>query len=310
MELSIAALMERWAFYPASTAALLAIVLPYAFCWARLRRARADLATFGRLLSFALGAAALGLAFLSPIAALQQELLIGRAAQQILVGLLAPPLLWLASPFHIVTRALPAGARRRVVGNLKRSTRCGRLIRRATHPFGVWILALCVFMLWHEPAIANRLLVDPVLYRLGLWGVWISYMLFWWHPIGAGPRLRPAMPPIVAFLYVIIGGEAPNMVTGVTLAFRRTPAYDYYAERVAAQGLTVMQDQMISGGMIWLLGSVVYFGVAVALLGRVFRAFEAPPPPPISWDATERTIAPGLEHRVLGQRHRRPTIGG
>ena len=185
---------------------------------------------------------------------------------------------------------------------LKVSSPCGRFIRAATHPLVVWTLAFSVFLLWHEPGIANWLLAHPALYRVGLWGVWITYMLFWWPPLGTGPRLRPAMPPVIGFLYVILGGEAPNMVTGVTLAFRQTPAYDYYAGRLATPGLTVMQDQMISGGIIWFLGSIVYVGVAVALLGRLFRNFEAPQPPPISWDATERTIAPGLEHRVLGQR--------
>ena len=302
MQHSIPALLSDWAFYPGSAAALLLIALPYTWGWLRLRRKRAPLATFGRLFSFAAGLSALGLAFLSPLVAVQQELLIGRAAQQILIGLLAPPLLWLGCPAHIVLRGLPSSIRRWTVRKLKASTRSGRFFRRATHPLVIWMLAFSVFLLWHEPGIVNRLLAHPALYRLGLWGVWITYMLFWWHPLGTGPRLRPAMPPVIGFLYVIVGGEVPNMVTGVTLAFRQTPAYDYYVGRFAVPGLTALQDQMISGGMIWFLGSIVYVGVAVALLGRVFRNFEAPPPPPISWDATERTIAPGLEHRVLGQR--------
>ncbi len=300
MEHSIPALLQDWSFLPGSTAALLLIVLPYLWAWSRLNRNRAPLATTGRLACFLAGAGALALAFLSPLVALQQELLIGKAAQQILIGLLAPPLLWLACPVHILLRALPAPARRWTVWILKDSTPSGRFIRRATHPVVLWLFALSVFLLWHEPAISNRLLAHPALYRLALWGVWITYMLFWWHPLGTGPRLRPAMPPIVGFLYIIIGGEVPNMVTGVTLAFRRTPAYDYYVDRFAVSGLTALQDQMISGGMIWFLGSVVYVAVAVALLGRVFRNFEPPKPPPIAWDATERTIAPGLEHRVLG----------
>ena len=302
MEVSIPALMTDWTFYPDSAAALPLLALPYLWGWLRLRRKRAPLATVGRLFSFAAGVSALGLAFLSPLVALQQELLMGRAAQQILIGLLAPPLLWLACPAHVVLRGLPVSVRRWVVRRLKESTLSGRLIRGATHPLVVWMFAFSVFLLWHEPGIANWLLAHPAVYRLSLWGVWITYMLFWWHPLGTGPRLRPAMAPVIGFLYVIIGGEVPNMVTGVTLAFRQTPAYDYYAGRLAVPGLTVIQDQMISGGMIWFLGSVIYVGVAVAILARVFRNFEAPQPPPISWDATERTIAPGLEHRVLGQR--------
>ena len=266
-----------------------------------MRRTRAQLATTARLISFVAGISALGLALHSPLVALQQELLIGRAAQQILIGLLAPPLLWLACPAHVILRGLPASFRRWIVGKLKESTPSGRLIRRATHPLVIWLLAFSVFLLWHEPGIANWLLAHPAVYRLSLWGLWITYMLFWWYPLGTGPRLRSAMHPAIAFLYVIIGGEVPNMVTGVTLAFRQTPAYSYYDGRLPVPGLTTLQDQMVSGGMIWFLGSIVYFGVAFALLGRVFRNFESPRPPPIDWEATERTIAPGLEHRVIGR---------
>ena len=300
MNVSIKELLTVWEFYPGSAAVLLAILLPYTVGWLRLKRNRFPLATTSRLISFCAGTAALALAFHSPLVALQQELLIGRAGQQILIGLLAPPLLWLACPAHVILRGLPAPARRWIVRRLKESTMSGLIIRRLTHPLIAWLLAFSVFLLWHEPGIANWLLVHPSVYRLGLWGVWITYMLFWWHPLGTGLRLRRAMHPGIAFLYVIIGGEVPNMVTGVTLAFRNTPAYSYYAGRLPVSELTTIQDQMVSGGIIWFLGSIIYVGVAVGLLGRVFRNFEAPRPQPITWEATERTIAPGLEHRVLG----------
>lgn len=301
MDVSIPELLNTWELYPGSAAALLTIFLPYVLCWLRLKRNRSPLATTARLVSFSAGTAALALAFHSPLVTLQQELLIGRAGQQMLIGLLAPPLLWLACPAHIILRGLPPSARRWTVSKLKRSTWSGILIRRLTHPLPILLLAFSVFLLWHEPVFANWLLIRPSAYRLCLWGVWITYMLFWWHPLGTGPRLRQPMHPAIAFLFVILGGEVPNMVTGVTLAFRNTPAYSYYAGRLPLPELTTMQDQMISGGIIWFFGSIVYVGVAVALLGRVFRNFEAPRPQPISWDATERTIAPGLEHRVLGR---------
>ncbi len=301
MNASIPELLTAWKFYPVSAAVILSLFLPYMWGWLRMRRTAAPLATTARLISYVAGIFALALALHSPLVVLQQELLIGRAAQLILIGLLAPPLLWLACPAHVILRGLPASSRRMVVGKLKYSTPSGRLIRKLTHPLVIWLLAFSVFLLWHEPAIANWLLAHPAVYRLSLWGVWITYMLFWWHPLGTGPRLRSAMHPAIAFLFVIIGGEVPNMVTGVTLAFRQTPAYTYYDGRLPVPGLTTLQDQMVSGGMIWFLGSIVYVGVAVAILGRVFRNFESPRPPPISWDATERTIAPGLEHRVIGR---------
>lgn len=286
-------------FHLGSMLLLLGMSGLYVWGWLRLRRTRGALATVGRLFSFAAGLLALVLAFLSPVVALQQEYLMGRAAQQLLVGLLAPPLLWLACPFHIILRGLPASFRRRTVSILKGSTWTGRFIRRATYPFVVWLLTFVFFLFWHDPEIANWLLARPLFYYVGLWGLWGTSMLFWWHPLGTGPRLHPVMPAGLGFVYIIVGGEVPNMVTGMTLAFRNTPAYDFYGSQPPTPGLTVLQDQMISGGMIWFLGSIVYVSVAIALLSRIFRNFEASKPPPISWHATERTIAPGLEHRVV-----------
>ena len=75
-----------------------------------------------------------------------------------LIGLLAPPLLWLACPAHVILRGLPPSARRWIVGKLKKSTWSGILIRRLTQPLLIWLLAFSVFLLWHEPVFANWLL--------------------------------------------------------------------------------------------------------------------------------------------------------
>ena len=120
MNATIPELLTAWEFYPVSAAVMLTLFLPYVWGWLRMRRTRAQLATTARLISFVAGISALGLALHSPLVALQQELLIGRAAQQILVGLLAPPLLWLACPAHVILRGLPASSRRWGCGQAER----------------------------------------------------------------------------------------------------------------------------------------------------------------------------------------------
>jgi hypothetical protein len=109
----------------------------------------------------------------------------------------------------------------------------------------------------------------------------------------------------MAFLYIILGGELPNMVTGVTLAFQESPTYAGYAAQTMRYGFTPLQDQMASGGMIWLFGSLSYVTTAILLLARFFNPSDEPPRLPVHIDATERTIAPGLEHRVLPQSMRK-----
>ena len=49
---------------------------------------------------------------------------------------------------------------------------------------------------------------------------WATFMMFWWHAMAAMPHLHRPLPVWLRFLYLIVGGEVANMITGVTLAFR------------------------------------------------------------------------------------------
>lgn len=294
------ALLFNWPWRPLTTLFLLAVAGLYAWGWLRSRRAYPKLATPARFLSFGAGWLAVALALISPLYALHGELLAARAAQQILLGIVAPPLLWLACPFHVVVWGMPAVLRKVVTRRILLRTPSGRFSRWITKPVFAWLGTLTVFLMWHDPQVVAWTLAHDWAYNLTL-GLFLGfYLLFWWHLVGTGPRIHTALPGWMAFLYVVLGGELPSMVTGVTLAFRESPAYLTYAQSSFA-GFTSMQDQMVSGGMIWLIGSLAYVSAAIILLARFFKPDDAPPRLPIHYDATERTIAPGLEHRVLPQ---------
>jgi len=109
--------------------------------------------------------------------------------------------------------------------------------------------------------------------------------------------------PVWVFFAYLVGADIPNMVSGVTISFTGHPIYSYY---VAAHnngnsfGLDVIKDQIIAGGLVWFTGSMVYFGSAVLVMGKLFK-HDTPRPFP-DWDADERMIAPGLEHRLADKR--------
>jgi putative membrane protein len=306
MEPLLHSLLLDWPWRPLTSLILLFLSGLYFWGWVRSRRAYPDLATTSRLLLFALGIAAVALAMISPLYVIRQELLAARVAEQILLGIIAPPLLWLACPFHIVVWGMPPTARRIVTRRLLLKTRTGRLGRFLTRPAVAWFGTLSIFLLWHDPAIASWLLRSEWLYSIALWIFLGAYMLFWWHLVGTAPRIHRALPAWLAFFYIILGGELPNMITGMTLAFNASPSYEYYATQNASYGVTAMQDQMVGGGMIWLFGSLAYVSAAIIILARFFNANESPPRLPLYWEATERSIAPGLEHRVVPKHLRRP----
>jgi len=158
------------------------------------------------------------------------------------------------------------------------------------------------FLVWADPGFLQWSVASDLYYSLSLWLFFFVYLLFWMHVVPSGPRLHRAIHPGIGFLYVLFGGEVPNMVTGVTLAFRETLSYPIYAGGGTSVALAPLLDQTLSGCLIWVVGSVIYISICLSILGRVFRNEDVPLPMPIDWQATERTIAPGLEHRVSSRK--------
>ena len=97
------------------------------------------------------------------------------------------------------------------------------------------------------------------------------------------------------FAYAV-GVEIPNMTAGVTIAYSSKALYSHYA---ALRGTDVIADQMLSGGLVWFMGSVIFFSSAVIIVNRLFKRNKGDGPDHLpEWDSEERMIAPGLEHRL------------
>ena len=298
-------LITAWSVRPISALFVLSIGLLYSRGWLRLRSRQERRIATARLVSFGLGWLLLVVALFSPLFVLRTELLLARTTQQILLGLLAAPLLWLGAPAQTMRWGLPAGLRRSLTGLLRRERATGQAVRSATRPTTVWLLTFGSFLVWADPAFVQWTVTNDGRYSLSLWFFFFVYLLFWMHVVPSGPRLHRAVQPGIGFLYVLFGGEVPNVVTGITLAFRQTLVYPVYAAGSTTTTLAPLMDQAVSGCLIWVMGSVIYISLCLSILGRAIRNEDAPPPMPLSWDATERTIAPGLEHRVSA----RKTVG-
>ena len=220
--------------------------------------------------------------------------------QQILIGILAPPLLWYGQA--VLCIAAPCRAlwhRHRFIQKDRTRAVRARLLA-LTGPGVVWALTLCIFALWHDSTVLSWLNATSWRANAGLWIYFGTYLLFWMHALAISPYGYRPLPVWMRFLYLIVGGEVANMLVGVSLAFRPFVLYDFYATGPVQGFPSPLQDQMISGAIIWVTGSFVYIFMAVALLGQ--SLFRRPLPnevPSMDWQrATRRTIAPGLEDRV------------
>jgi len=293
-----------WSIRPFSALLVLGVGLLYLRGWWRLPLQNRRIAA-ARLICFGLGWLLLVVALFSPLFALAGELLLARTIQQILLGLLAAPLIWQGAPAQTIRWGLPVRLRRWTTGVLRREGALGQGVRGATQPAAIWLVTFGSFLIWADPAFVQWSIGSDFVYSVSLWLFFFVYLFFWMHVVKSGPRLHKALHPGMGFFYVLIGGEVPNMATGVILAFRETLAYPVYAGGSTIVNLTPLMDQALSGCTIWVLGSVIYFSICLGILGRVFRNEDAPAPLPLSWDATERTIAPGLEHRISARKPRK-----
>ena len=293
--------LQGWTHHPIAAGLLLALLAAYCAGWAgsaaNTRPARHLVAVFG------LGFVCLWIAFVSPLAELKYHHLYARTVQQALVGIVAPPLLLHGRLLEMLWSLVPTDRQRALKAWWRESSRWCAALRWITGPGPVWLLTVGLFALWHDSATVNWIMERPGWADAALTPYWAAFMMFWWHAMAARPHLHRPLPVWLRFLYLIVGGEVANMITGVTLAFRQEATYSYYLSANSLDSLTAVQDQMISGGIIWVTGSFIYIGVAVALLGQVLvrRRFE-PRLPPRDWQtATLLTIAPGLEDRVRDQ---------
>ena len=276
-------------------------VVFYTRGWLRLRRGGYRLARPFRLLVFWAGSLFALLALVYPLPFLYQDFLYARMAQFILLCLLAAPAFFTSAGYDVIAAGLPRQARRRMTATVLRTTRSGRFIRRITPGWLCWMAFITAFALWQEPGLASWALRNPPVYGVLLGVVAGLALLFWWHVIGTGPRLHRELSPwLAAFLLVLT--ELTNMTTAISMAFADTPFYPYYVAQAGGDPLAlqrVLNDQHFAAGLLWVGGSMVYISAIILVLNRLFERHGADRPHPLpDWDADDRMIMPGLEHRL------------
>ena len=278
--------------------------------WLRLRR-RSDgrFANWWRLISYTGGIFALALALLSPLDVLSAQLFSVHMVQHLLLMMVAVPLLLLANPFPTFLWALPdrlrpvaAGACRRILRWLTADSPASRLVRKVTGARRrLGPLRADLLFAWHDGNAYSLALRLESVHRLEHLTFLGAALLFWWHVIGAAPRIHPKPAQWMRVGYVL-AMIPPNMLLGVALSFAETPIYPYYETVPRLFGLSVMDDQVWGGLIMWIPGSMMYVIAALALLARLLtnaeqRTRARRPHPPVvgmaqSADASGPTAVP------------------
>lgn len=274
-----------WEVRPSVITYLTLAGLLYSLGWLRLRSIHSAfanqisdthrprrLATGWRLGCYLSGLAVLGLALMSPIDVLGGSLFFMHMIQHLLLIMIAPPLLLLADPFPFMIWGLPGGG---LVGERLFSAGAGfrRALRQATHPGMVWMTFVAILWGWHDPYAYDAALRFRWVHDLEHLTFFGAAMLLWWHVIGAGPRIHSRLPPLARIGYLLATAVA-NMIPGVVIALADVPLYNYYIEVPRLWGFTVMQDQVLSGILMWIPGTMMYFLAALIIILRTLSHSE------------------------------------
>ncbi|MCL4833541.1 MAG: cytochrome c oxidase assembly protein [Caldilineaceae bacterium] len=238
--------------------------------WRRLRqRGVQRFANGWRLASYFAGLALLILALLSPIDVLSGQLFAMHMIQHLLLVMVVPPLLWLAGPFATGLWALPRPMRLRIGGWFQQESRFRQLLRLTTQPGLSWLLFVGILFGWHDPTAYSLAQGNGWIHDLEHLSFFGSAMLFWWRVVGAGPHIHGKSSLLFRIGYVL-GVVPPNMFLGVAIALAESPIYTYYLSVPRLYGISVLDDQMIAGLIMWIPGSMMYIAAALVLVARLF----------------------------------------
>ncbi len=229
--------------------------------WSRAGRARGI--GYPHALAFALGAAALLLALVSPLDALGATLLSAHMAQHGLLVTAAPLLLLLGRPGVAFAWALPDRSRRRLLRSSAWRSVAG-LGDALSRPLPAATLHGLALWLWHAPAAFDAAVANHAIHAFEHVSFFGTAILFWRAVLGARADRRAGSALGASFATLVHGG-----LLGALITLAPFPLYAWYAGRTGLWGLSPLEDQQIAGLLMWVPMGVVYLGACIVLASRL-----------------------------------------
>ncbi len=146
------------------------------------------------------------------------------------------------------------------------------MLTRAPKALPGFVLASMIIVLWHFPDLYNITLKNQFVHALQHAFFLVTGFLFFWpimSPISEAPQLSPLMKCLYLFLQTL-----PSGVVGAMIVYAAPGLYPHYAEsNQRPWGLSVAEDQQISGLIMW-VGMNTVFLVMITVIFLRFAAAE------------------------------------
>jgi putative membrane protein len=217
--------------------------------------------------AFTLGLGALVLALVSPIAYFDITLQWDHMLQHVLLLLVAPPLILLGDPFRTAWAGYLAAQGRPVAIAGSRPARAAAVLHSGGKAATVVVLLFSVNLLfWHIPSVYNTTLRIASIHDLEHLTFLVLGLLFWDQVItvfGMTNRLS-----LMGRAWVVLAGMGISWVLAIAIGYATHPLYAY---PTPTGGLSLLADQQIAAGVMWVPGSVPFL---IVLLYLGIRWFE------------------------------------
>lgn len=216
-----------------------------------------------RVASYYAGLLLVVLSQMSPLGGLATHHFSFHMIQHEVVMMLAIPLILLGAPTTPVLRGMPRWLRTQTVEPALQGEGLRAIYRFFTHPIIAGAVFTATLYAWHLiPGWYARALHNEVIHDLQHISFAFAALLFWWNIIDPKP-LRAVMSYPVRMAYLIVAGTPKHLLAAfLTLAdtqFYRAP---YEVEGAYFQALSIEQDQVLGGIIMWVPSQLLMVIVA------------------------------------------------
>lgn len=215
-----------------------------------------------RAAAFTCGLLLLAIALWSPLDDWGGELFAAHMVQHELLMLAAAPLLVLGRPLPVFLWAFRGSAQQALIAFAQK-----RIVRRAwaqlLSPGIGWLLHALALWIWHVPRFFDAVLQSPAVHAAQHLTFLVTALVFWAALLEERRREQQGAGILYLFTTTI-----HTSVLGALITFASHPWYSAYLQTSSRWGLTALEDQQLGGLIMWVPGSLVYVGIALALLAR------------------------------------------
>ena len=218
--------------------------------------------SMARQASFLLGNAMVFLALLSPLDSLSDGFLFSAHMVQHILLVTFAPVLWLLG--------VPDG----LLNYLVRPGWLRRFAYHVTRPVPAFVIFNGVFLVWHIPALYNLALEELPLHIAMHLSFMASAVIGWWPVYSRFEEAAPRASLTTQLFYLFIM-MFPSIALSAWITFSPTILYPYYGSQALHFGLTPLEDQQLSGLIMWIPGNALFFIQFTVAFFQWFRRSQA-----------------------------------